>query len=304
MNNFFIKYYLSQSAIYLTQSAIYSSDLALQSAIHPSFRHLLNPPFTLHGAITHKYYARPLLMGGKPPVKIDEKLFKKLVDEGKTDEEIAQIMKISQTTARRKRAELYRKLAQEEEEEEEEENPQASGSDESEEEVAEEPPVDPEEMMKQDKTLVSMVPTNRPLIEAVIRNMSWWQQAVQDIGWRAIFLAVSTAESDKDVNQRLAGFKTEQEFVDYISSILSALYDAKKDAEKLLSLKEDLQDAQVTADLYKIYAGKLEKSVDALQTIVTSLISALPPETAQKLAVWAILQAYGTGALKSGEEGK
>jgi len=222
------------------------------------------------------------------------------VDEGKLDKEIAKIMKLSITTVRRKRAELYQPAPQEEEEEEE--SPQTSGSDEAE-EVAEEPPVDPEEMMKQDKTLVSMVPTNRPLIEAVIKNMSWWQQAVQDVGWRAIFLAVSTAESDKDVNQRLAGFKTEQEFVDYISSILSALYDAKKDAEKLLALREDLQDAQVTADLYKIYAGKLEKSNAALQTIVTSLISALPPNTAQKLAVWAILQAYGTGALKSGEEG-
>jgi len=234
--------------------------------------------------------------------KFDEKLFKKLVDEGKLDKEIAETMNLPRSTVARKRAELYPKPMPHEEEEEKE-NPEDENEGEGE-EAPEEPPVDPEEMMKQDKTLVSMVPTNRPLIEAVIRNMSWWQQAVQDIGWRAIFLAVSTAESDKDVNQRLAGFKTEQEFVDYISSILSALYDAKKDAEKLLALREDLQDAQVTADLYKIYAGKLEKSVDALQTIVTSLISALPPETAQKLAVWAILQAYGTGALKSGEEGK
>ena len=86
--------------------------------------------------------------------------------------------------------------------------------------------------------------------------------------------------------------------MDYISSILSALYDAKKDAEKLLALKEDVQDAQVTADLYKIYANKLEKSNAALQTIVASLISALPQDVAQKLAVWAILQAYGTGAQK------
>jgi len=257
----------------------------------------------------HKYYARSYHMA-RPPKDFDEKLFKKLVDEGRTNKEIAAIMKLSLGTVKHKKAMLYpvpaQKEASEEEEEEgeeEEENPQASGSDEAE-EVAEEPSVNPEEMMKKDQALVSMVPTNRPLIEAVIRNMSWWQQAVQDIGWRAIFLAVSTAESEKDVNQRLAGFKTEQEFVDYISSILSALYDAKKDAEKLLALKEDLQDAQTTADLYKIYASKLEKSVDALQTIVTSLISALPPETAQKLAVWAILQAYGTGALKSGEGAK
>ena len=121
-----------------------------------------------------------------------------------------------------------------------------------------------------------MIPTNRPLIEAVIKNMAWWQQAVQDIGWRAIFLAVSVAESDKDVNQRLAGFKTEQEFVDYISSILSALYDAKKDAEKLLSLKEDLRDAQTTANLYEIYSKKLEKKISMLKTIVTMLIRALP----------------------------
>ena len=72
------------------------------------------------------------------------------------------------------------------------------------------PPVDPEQIMKQDQALVTMVTTSRPLIEAVIKNMSWWQQAVQDIGWRAVFLAVSTAESEEDVNQRLAGFKTEQ----------------------------------------------------------------------------------------------
>jgi len=149
-----------------------------------------------------------------------------------------------------------------------------------------------------------MIPTNRPLIEAVIKNMAWWQQAVQDIGWRAIFLAVSVAESDKDVNQRLAGFKTEQEFVDYISSILSALYDAKKDAEKLLSLKEDLRDAQTTANLYEIYSKKLEKKISMLKTIVTTLIRALPQNAAQNLAIWAILQAYGMGAQKSPEGAK
>jgi len=154
-------------------------------------------------------------------------------------------------------------------------------------------------MMKQDQALVTMVPTSRPLMEAVIKNMSWWQQAVQDIGWRAIFLAVSTAESEKDVNERLAGFKTEHEFVDYISSVLSALYDAKKDAEKLLALRGDLRLTQAELDLYKIYTGKLEKSVNALQTVITSLIRDLPPNIAQNLAVWAILQAYGTGALKS-----
>jgi hypothetical protein len=221
----------------------------------------------------------------------DEKLFKKLADEGRSNKEIADIMKISPATVARKRAALY----DNKEEEEEEEEP----GEEREESVPDDP-----EQMKQDQALVTMVPTNRPLIEAVIKNMSWWQQAVQDIGWRAIFLAVSTAESDKDVNQRLAGFKTEQEFVDYISSILSALYDAKKDAEKLLALRDDLRDAQTTADLYKIYAGKLEKSNAALQTIVTSLIRALPPNVAQNLAVWSILQAYGTGALKSSEGGK
>jgi|ECHhosMinimDraft_1075155.scaffolds.fasta_scaffold00890_2 hypothetical protein len=226
--------------------------------------------------------------------EFDEKLFKKLVDEGRTNREIAQIMKVSLGTVGRKRAALYPRPVQKEEANLQQEKGANGG----------EPPVDTEQMMKQDQALVTMVPTSRPLIEAVIKNMSWWQQAVQDIGWRAIFLAVSTAESDKDVNQRLAGFKSEQEFVDYISSILSALYDAKKDAEKLLALREDLRDAQTTADLYKIYASKLEKSVNALQTIVTALISALPPNVAQKLAVWAILQAYGTGALKSRKEAK
>jgi len=125
--------------------------------------------------------------------------------------------------------------------------------------------------------------------------MSWWQQAVQDIGWRAVFLAVSTAESEEDVNERLAGFKTEEEFVDYISSILSALYDAKKDAKKLLALGDDLRVTEAELDLYKIYTNKLEERNNALQTIVTSLIRALPPNVAQNLTVWLILQAYGLG---------
>ena len=54
-------------------------------------------------------------------------------------------------------------------------------------------------------------------------------------------------------------------------------------------------------DLYKIYTDKLEERNDALLTIVTSLIRALPPDAAQKLAVWAILEAYETGAQKSPE---
>ncbi|MFP3220661.1 MAG: hypothetical protein RXR41_05975 [Candidatus Marsarchaeota archaeon] len=217
------------------------------------------------------------------------------MDEGRTNREIAQIMNVSLGTVGRKRAALYPRPVKKEEANLQQEKGANGG---------EPPPVDSEQMTKQDQALVTMVPTNRPLMEAVIKNMSWWQQAVQDIGSRAIFLAISTAESDKDVNQRLAGFKTEQEFVDYISSILSALYDAKKDAQKLLALKEDLRDAQVTADLYKIYASKLEKSNAALQTMVTTLISALPPDVARKLAVWAILQAYGTGALKSSDGAK
>ena len=122
--------------------------------------------------------------------EFDEKLFKKLVDEGRTYREIAQIMKVSLGTVERKRAALYPRPAQEEEANLQQEEEADRG----------EPPVDPKQMMKQDKTLVSMVPTSRPLMEAVIKNMSWWQQAVQDIGWRAIFLAVSTAESEKDVN--------------------------------------------------------------------------------------------------------
>jgi len=92
--------------------------------------------------------------------------------------------------------------------------------------------------------------------------------------------------------------------VDYISSTLSALYDAKKDAQKLLALKEDLRLTEAELDLYKIYTDKLEKRNKALQTIVTSLIRAVPPNVAEKLAVWAILQAYGTGLLKSPDSAK
>jgi len=227
--------------------------------------------------------------------ELDEKPFEELVGEGRTNREIAQIMRVSLGTVGRKRAALYPRPVQKEEANLQQEKGANGG---------EPPPADPEQMTKQDQALVTMVPTNRPLIEAVIKNMSWWQQAVQDVGWRAIFLAVSTAESDEDVNQRLAGFKTEQEFVDYISSILSALYDAKKDAQKLLALKEDLRLTEAELDLYKIYADKLEERNSALQTIVTSFIRAVPQNVAQNLALWAILQAYGTGLLKSPDGAK
>ena len=175
-------------------------------------------------------------------------------------------MKVSLGTVGRKRAALYPRPVQEEEVSPQQEDEADRG----------EPAVNPKQMMKQDQALVTMVPTNRPLIEAVIKNMSWWQKAVQDIGWRAIFLAVSTAQSDEDVKQRLAGFKTEEEFVNYISSILSTLYDAKKDAKKLLERRDDLRLTQAELDLYKIYTKKLEKTVNSLQIMVTSLISASP----------------------------
>jgi len=165
------------------------------------------------------------------------------------------------------------------------------------------PPVDPEQMIKQEQALVTMVPTNRPLMGAVIKNMSWWQQAIQDIGWRAIFLAVSTAESDKDVNQRLAGFKTEQEFVDYISSILSALYDAKKDAKKLSALRDGLRLTQAELDLCNLYrqAGEERQLATDHRHDAHSRPS---PNIAQNLAVWTILQAYGMGAQKRPEGAK
>ena len=92
--------------------------------------------------------------------------------------------------------------------------------------------------------------------------------------------------------------------MDYISSILSALYDAKKDAKNLLALKEDLRLTEAELDLYKIYTNKLEERNNALLTIVTTLIHALPPNVAQNLAVWLILLVYGTGAQKSREEAK
>jgi len=47
--------------------------------------------------------------------EFDEKLFKKLVDEGRTNREIAQIMKVSLGTVGRKRAALYPRPVQEEE---------------------------------------------------------------------------------------------------------------------------------------------------------------------------------------------
>ena len=65
-----------------------------------------------------------------------------------------------------------------------------------------------------------------------------------------------------------------------------------------------MRDAQTTANLYEIYSKKLEKKISMLETIVTSLIRALPQNVAQNLAVWAILQAYGLGGFKSSEGAK
>jgi len=111
--------------------------------------------------------------------EFDERLFGELVDEGRIYREIARIMKVSLGTVGRKRTVLYPGPAQKEEANPQQEKGTNGG----------EPPVDSEQMMKQDQALVTMVPTNRPLMEAVIKNMSWWQQAVQGMGWRAIFLA-------------------------------------------------------------------------------------------------------------------
>jgi len=84
--------------------------------------------------------------------EFNEKLFKKLVDESRTYKEIAAIMKVSLGTVERKRAMLYPRPTQEEEAD------------------RGEPPLDPEQMTKQDQALVSMVPTSRPLMEAVIKT--------------------------------------------------------------------------------------------------------------------------------------
>ena len=84
--------------------------------------------------------------------EFDEKPFEKLVDEGRTYREIAAIMKVSLGTVGCKRAALYPRPTREEEAD------------------RGEPPVDPEQMMKQDQALATVVPTNRPLMEAVIKT--------------------------------------------------------------------------------------------------------------------------------------
>ena len=93
--------------------------------------------------------------------EFDEKPFEKPVGEGRTNNgEIAQIMKVSFGTVGRKRAALHLGPVQKEEANHQQEIGANGG----------EPPVDPEQMMKQDQALVTMVLTNRPLMEAVIKT--------------------------------------------------------------------------------------------------------------------------------------
>ena len=72
--------------------------------------------------------------------EFDERLFKKLVDEGRTNREIAQIMKVSLGTVGRKRAALYPRPVQEEEANLQQEKGPNGG----------ESPVNPKQTMKQD----------------------------------------------------------------------------------------------------------------------------------------------------------
>ena len=93
--------------------------------------------------------------------ELDEKPFEELVGEGRTNREIAQIMRVSLGTVGRKRAAPYPRPVQKEEANHQQEKGANGG---------EPPPADPEQMMKQDQALVTVVPTNRPLVETVIKT--------------------------------------------------------------------------------------------------------------------------------------
>ena len=138
------------------------------------------------------------------------------------------------------------------------------------------------EANKQDLALATLNPGGRPLLEKVIGNLAWWQEAVQRIGFETV-LTVFAYRRIADPEAELQKFRTADDFVRWVREYLGALFQAQDCADKLMELDKKYK-AQFTANaILEIEIDKLKEQLDKTATILNYALQYVPKDVLQRL---------------------
>jgi hypothetical protein len=119
-----------------------------------------------------------------------------------------------------------------------------------------------------------------PLMKQLIENTVWFQAAMSEVGFDAIFIGLQVEDSDPkqtaiDISKFRDAPDGKRQFVDFIRKRLQALFEAQKSPGRILELKEDLLYEQgrsaVFETAYEVVRNWVEKWKELLEQATSNM---------------------------------
>jgi len=128
------------------------------------------------------------------------------------------------------------------------------------------------------------VKSTKPLLTSIAEKVGWFQDVIYDIGTMSIFasLMVSGVETPQEAMKIMRSFRDKEALEGYISRWLVSLFEARKDAAKIMELEEDLKFERAKRAMAEYVAQRFRQERDDLITDNRILISLLNREQMQK----------------------
>jgi len=128
------------------------------------------------------------------------------------------------------------------------------------------------------------VKSTKPILRSVIEKVGWMQDVIYDVGTMSLFMALmmSDVKDPAEAVRVMKGFSNKEDLELFITKRLVALYEARKDASKIVELEDDIRVLKAQVAMLKHVAEELKKERDELITENRILISLLNKDQLQK----------------------
>ncbi len=140
------------------------------------------------------------------------------------------------------------------------------------------------EITKEDIAIATVNPENKPILEKVIKNLAWWQEATQRIGFETV-LTVFAYRKINDPEAELQKFKTADDFVKWVREYLGALFQGQELADKLLECEKRYKATYTAQTILEMDRDKLQEALKNMQAVLNFTLQFVPKEALQKLLI-------------------
>lgn len=142
-----------------------------------------------------------------------------------------------------------------------------------------------EKSVAADLALVTAPPGGSPLRESIVGHVTWWEEATQEVGKRLSMLALQMAGSSSDMEKTLSGFKSADEFVNWVTDVFHAFIDLKHDAAALLEEREKRRDAEARVAIRDMWVDALKQKLAETQAWFAYALKFVPKEEMMKMTL-------------------